>query len=284
MSRSAVGRFLTAPYRRFASRASGPLARYRRLAAEALAEPAATHPGAALAEEDLAGLPDAVARYVRRTGAVGLPRVTAFRAALSGRIRSTARGPWMPFTGEQISIYGPSPVRLFFLDARVHGLPLDVLHVMRQGRATMTGDLLSFLRVVNGSGPEMDRSETVTLFNDLVCFAPAALPFAPITWATLDDGAVRATYASGGQSVSAVLTFRPDGDLADFVTDDRLRADERGSTFTPTRWSTPVASYGELRGRRAMTSGSAVWHAPEGPFTYIELSITDIDLNPALEA
>jgi hypothetical protein len=54
-----------------------------------------------VSEADLAGLPAPVARYVRRCGVVGRPRVTGFHARISGRIRSGPDQPWMPFAGEQ---------------------------------------------------------------------------------------------------------------------------------------------------------------------------------------
>ncbi|WP_162616407.1 DUF6544 family protein [Xylanimonas allomyrinae] len=246
--------------------------------ATALAGPAGATE--ALTERDLDHLPDAVARYVRRSGAVGLPRVTRFRATLRGRIRSSADGPWMAFLGEQVNTYGPHPTRLFLLDATMRGLPVDVLHVMAGGHAVMHVDLLSLVRVVDGSGPAMNQGETVTVFNDLCILAPGALPFAPVTWETLDEHHVRGIFTAAGQTVTAILEFSPDGDLVDFVSDDRLQADARGREFTPMRWSTPISGHRELRGRRTATAASAVWHAPEGAFTYAELEVTDLDTDP----
>ena len=43
----------------------------------------------------------------------------------------------MTFTGEQVNTYGPRPDRLFFMDAELFGLPVDVLHVFAAGAATM---------------------------------------------------------------------------------------------------------------------------------------------------
>ena len=48
----------------------------------------------------------------------------------------------------------------------------------------MRGKLLSLATVVDAAGPEMDRSETVTVFNDLVVLAPGAIVDAPVQ---LDD-------------------------------------------------------------------------------------------------
>ena len=43
-----------------------------------------------------------------------------------------------------------------------------MLHLYDHTTATMRGKLLSVATVVDAADPEMDRSETVTVFNDLV--------------------------------------------------------------------------------------------------------------------
>src|ERR1700712_2209069 len=78
---------LVAVYR-FAS--SGPPsfhAQWRDLATQALAD-AGSGPTSLVTEHDLAALPAPLAAYVRRSGAVGKPRVTSVCAHFHGRIRS----------------------------------------------------------------------------------------------------------------------------------------------------------------------------------------------------
>jgi len=54
---------------------------------------------ALLIESDLADLPQPLADYVRRSRAIGKPRVTSFYAQVHGRIRSGPDSVWMSFTG-----------------------------------------------------------------------------------------------------------------------------------------------------------------------------------------
>jgi hypothetical protein len=253
-------------------------AEYRRRVATALGAPM---PDAVVSEADLATLPQAVAAYVRRSGAVGQPRVMNFRARIHGRIRSGANSAWMPFTGEQVNTYGPEPSRLFIMDATLFGLPVDVLHVCLGSTATMRVKACSILPMVNASGPEMDRGETVTLLNDLSLLAPAALIAAPIKWQPIDDDHVRATFTNRAQTVTAELTFNRDRDLVDFVSDDRLRASRDGKSFIRQQWSTPVRNYRTVDSRRHFTDGEGQWHAsgPESEFTYIEFSVDEIHYN-----
>ncbi|TFC05072.1 MULTISPECIES: DUF6544 family protein [Cryobacterium] len=259
-------------------------AEYRRRVATALRE-AEPDTGALVSESDLAHLPALVAEHIRRSGAVGKPRVSTLRATIHGRIRASATSRWMTYTGEQVNTYGPTPSRLFWMDATMFGLPVDVLHVFVGRSATMRVKLCSLLRMVNAAGPEMDRAETVTLFNDLCILAPAALIDAPIAWQQIDDTHAKGVFTNGAQTVSADLTFR-DGDLVDFRSDDRMSTSRDGSTFTPQPWSTPVRDYRAFGSRRLAAHGEGRWHptAPSGEFVYLEYNLDAITYNAGTAA
>ena len=236
--------------------------------------------GGTLSAAGLAELPEAVRRYIEVTGFVGAPEVAGFRAVSRGRIRASPDDPWMTFVAEQQNTLDP-PSRLFHMRARKAGLPVDVLHVYRDGRATMRGKLLSLVPVVDEDGPEMDRAETVTLFNDLALMAPGGLAHADIRWEPEGEDGTRGFLTAGGRTVSARLLFDGGGELADFVSDDRL-AHVEGS-FEAWRWSTPVRSYQamETDGRRVrvVREGAGRWH-PDGrpPYTYLELEVLELEL------
>jgi hypothetical protein len=236
---------------------------------------------ALVTEADLADLPKPLADYVRRSGAVGRPRVTSFSAQFHGRIRSGPDQSWMPFTGEQFNTYGPHPQRVFIMDATRSGLPVTVLHSFKDTTATMRAKVLSVFTVVNASGPEMDRGETVTVFNDLVVLAPGAIVDAPVRWTAVDAHHVRGVFTDGDQTVSAELTFDANHDLVDFVSADRLRASTDVKSFEPQVWSTPLAEHRDADGRRILVMGEGRWHAPEpeGLFTYVEFHTDDITYN-----
>ncbi|WP_425325230.1 DUF6544 family protein [Pedococcus bigeumensis] len=232
---------------------------------------------ALVSEADLADLPAPVAAHLRRSGAVGQPRVTSFAASFHGRIRSGPAEPWMPFTGRQVNTYGPRPQRAFIMDATRSGLPVTVLHQFIGASATMRAKVMSMVPVVDAAGPEMDQGETVTVFNDLVVFAPGAILDAPIRWTALDSTHVRGVFTNGGRSVTAVLTFDSDHRLVDFTSLDRLRASTDGRPFTALPWSTPTLRSPGLRGYLLPQLGEARWDAspPEGSFSYVELELDD---------
>ena len=234
-----------------------------------------------MTEDDLAALPAPLAAYLRHSGVVGRQRVTSFEATFHGRIRSDPSAAWMPFTGKQVNTYGARPGRLFIMDATRSGLPVTVLHEFADATATMRAKVLSAVTVVDAAGPEMDRGETVTVFNDLVVLALGAVVDAPIRWTAIDPNHVHGVFTDRDQSVSAVLTFNSEHDLVDFVSHDRSRAAPDGKSFTPQAWSTPLSAHRELDGRRILALGEGRWDAPqpEGSFGYVEFHIDDIAYN-----
>ncbi|UZN04975.1 DUF6544 family protein [Cellulomonas sp. S1-8] len=267
----------------YAFASAGPTslhARWRRQATRALLEvdPAPSP----LTEKDLVGLPGPLAAYVRRSGAIGRPRVVSVDVTFHGRIRGAPDQPWMSFTGRQVNTYGPRPQRAFLLDATRSGLPVTVLHQYADATATMRAKVLSLVPVLDAAGPEMDQGETVTVLNDLVVLAPGAIADAPVRWTALDDTHVRAEYTDGDRCVCAVLTFDAAHDLVDFTSEDRFRASPDGRSFTRQRWSTPLRAHRDTDGRRVLASGAGRWHPPHpGPaFTYVEIHVDDVRDNP----
>lgn len=228
-------------------------------------------------EADLRHLPAPVQRYIRISGAVGQAQIASFNVKWHGRIRASAIAPWMEFHAEQYNFFGAVPARLFFMHATMKHLPVDIFHRFIGDAATFRVRLLSAFTIVDAKGPEMNRSETVTLFNDLCVLAPGRLIDPAIQWQPIDDRHARARYTRGAETISADLVFDASGELVDFVSDDRSAASEDGKSFTLQRWRTPVRDYKSFGSRRVSTVGEARWSPPSGEFVYVELALERID-------
>jgi len=259
--------------------AEGPFslrAGYRRAVDRRLPGPRASDP---VTQEDLAPLPEPLRRYLRLSGAVGRPHVRRFSVETRGRIRASADEPWMSFTSEQWNFVG-EPSRFFLMGARRGGLPVDVFHAFHDGSASMRVRLLSLIPMVSQQGPELTRAETVTLFNDLCVFAPAALVDAPVRWESIDEHSVRGRYTVGANTVTADLLFDDEGRLVDFVSADRSEATDHGKGLVRRPWSTPLRDYRAFGPTEVASRGEGRWlPADDEPFAYIELEVTDVTLN-----
>ena len=127
--------------------------------------------------------------------------------------------------------------------------------------------------VVDIGGADLTRTETVTILNDLAFFAPSRLADPRLSWTEIDDSRARVTFTLGPNTVSAELIFNAKGELVDFASDDRGMLEKDGSLCI-LRWTTPLGNYRAFDGWRLASEGDAIWHLPEGPFTYGHLRLT----------
>jgi hypothetical protein len=225
-------------------------------------------------EADLAPLPPLMQAYLRRVGAVGRAHVHNLRVTFAAQMRSSATSPWMPATVTQYEFFD-APARLFYMKARRAGLPFDIFHRHVDGAATFQVRIAGLLPVVNKSGTGITNDETVTLMNDVLVLAPAAVLGLPFTFESLDERSLRATFRNAGFTVSAVISFDDSGDLVGFVSTDRAH-DRDGGAAT---WSTPISRYRDVDGIRIGTLGDANWIEPSGEWTYGRFRVTSIAYN-----
>ena len=239
-----------------------------------LARPAKTAP--LVREADLATLPMLMQTYLRRSGAVGRPRVRNVRVQFDAQMRSSTKAAWMTSTATQYEFFDP-PARLFHMNASRGGIPIDVYHRYIDSAATFQVKIAGLFPIVDKGGPVLTRAETVTLMNDIVVMAPAAVLDLPFTWEIDGTRSLRATFTNAGNTVSAVLHFDNAGDLVGFVSNDRAQEDAKGIRNVP--WSTPISAYDAVNGVRVGTRGDANWIDESGEWTYGRFTIRAIAYN-----
>jgi hypothetical protein len=240
-----------------------------RLAEAATALPLAPAP---LTEADIAALPPPVQRYIRQSGSLGRPMVTEITMEFEATMFDAPGAAGMTGPVRQYNRFD-TPDRMFLMTTRMKGLPMTVLHDFSAGGATMKVRLAGLLNVVDLAGPDLTRTETVTLLNDLAFFAPSRLIDPRLSWTAIDDTHARVASTLGPNTVSAELVFNDAGELVDFISDDRGMLEKDG-TLRILRWTTPMHSYLDFGGWRVATGGDAIWHLPEGPFTYGRMRLT----------
>lgn len=154
-------------------------------------------------------------------------------------------------------------------------LPTNGYHSYKNRGARMRIKLLSLIAVVDIKEPELFPTETVTFFNDLCLFAPAALIDDRITWETIDERSSKATFTNKGTTISAILYFNEKGQLVNFISEDRYVSDE----MTAYPFSTPAKNYKSINGYNLATYGEATWHYPDGEFVYGRFNVKSVEYN-----
>lgn len=226
-------------------------------------------------EASLAHLPLPVQKYLRYTGVVNKPKVKNVRIVFEGQMRDKGK-KYFPFISEQYNFFD-EPTRLFYMKAKMMGTTVPGYHHYIKANAVMDIRLFGIFPVMQQSGPVMDKAETVTLFNDMCLLAPATLIDKRIQWQTINDTTATATFTNHNITIKANLFFNQQGQLINFISNDRVSVKEM-KTFP---FSTPVASYKNVNGYNVMSLAEAVWHYPDGAFTYGKFSLKSVEYNIA---
>lgn len=226
-----------------------------------------------LTENDLTHLPAPVQKYLRYAGVVNKPKVKNVKIQFEGEMRDKGKN-WFPFTSEQYNFFDKY-TRLFFMKGKMFGTTVPGYHAYKNKSAGMDIRLLGVFPVVNIRGETLFETETVTLFNDMCLFAPATLIDKRITWEDSDSLSVKATLHNEGISINAVLYFNEEGQLINFVSDDRMAVADRKKI----RFSTPAGEYKNINGFNLTSYGEGVWHYPEGEFVYGRFNVKNVEYN-----
>jgi hypothetical protein len=227
-----------------------------------------------LTETDLKPLPESLQRYLRYADVVNKPKVKNVRIVFNGEMRDKGKD-FFPFTSEQYNFFD-EPTRLFFMKGKMFGITVPGYHKYANAKATMDIRLFGLFPIVQQSGNIMDKTETVTLFNDMCLLAPATLIDRHIQWQEIDRNSVKATFTNQGIAINAILYFNDRGQLINFRSDDRTAvADMKQYPFF-----TPVSDYQNINGTNIMSRGEAIWGYPDGNFTYGKFVLKKIEYNP----
>ena len=226
-----------------------------------------------LTEADIASLPAPIQKYIRYTGAINKPKVKNVKIVFDGEMRDKGKD-FFKFNSLQYNFFD-SPARLFFMKAKMYGITVPGYHCYQNERATMQIKLLGLFSVVNIKGTEMNKAETVTVFNDMCLMAPASLIDKRIEWTTIDSLSAKAIFKNGVNKITAILYFNEQGQLVNFTSDDRYAIGD----MKQYRFSTPVKEYEQMDGKNIWKYGETVWHYPDGEFVYGKFTLKSIEYN-----
>jgi len=230
-----------------------------------------------LSEQETTNLPNCVKKYLAYTGAIGKSKPqNVFIEFDADMYRKPGDKP-MKSHSVQYNFYGKYS-RLFLMKASKMGIPFRAMHLYRNNQASFQVKIADLFKVVDISGEELTKAETVTLLNDMCVFAPGSVIDNRLTWEEIDSLSTKVTLTNGMFVVSAILYFSESGELINFISDDRYALQDDG-TMKQVRWETPISEYKEFEGRKIPTLGKAIWKYPEGDFTYGVFKLRSIKYN-----
>ena len=225
-----------------------------------------------LTEADIVSLPIPIQKYIRYAGAINKPKVKNVKVVIDGEMRDKGKD-FFKFTSVQYNFFD-NPARLFFMKGKMFGITVPGYHYYHDATAMMRIKLFGLFNVVNIKGTIMNKAETVTVFNDMCLMAPATLIDKRIEWAAIDSLSAKATFTNGLNKISATLYFNEQGQLINFISDDRSAIDMKQYRF-----STPVKEYTQINRMNIWQYGETIWHYPDGDFVYGKFNLKSIKYN-----
>ncbi len=225
-----------------------------------------------LSENDINHLPSSVQKYLHYVGAIGKPITKNFSAVFEGQLRDKQKE--FSFISEQYNFF-KEPARLFFVKGKMYGITVPGYHKYMKQEAKMDIKLFGLIPVVKEKGKVMFSSETVTIFVELCYYAPSLLADKNIAWEEIDSLTAKATFTNKNATITATLHFNKEGQLINFISDDRTDV----SDMKQYRFSTPVSEYKTYEGHTVPTVIKLVWHYPDGEFVYGDLQLKRIRYN-----
>lgn len=232
------------------------------------------HPAAELiTRADLQNLPLPVQRYLQYAGVIGKPKVKNIRVVMDVEMREKGKD-FFPATSVQYNFF-EEPARLFFMKAKMFGVTVPGYHHYMKGKAVMDIRLSGLFPLVKKEGEVINKTETVTMLNDMCLMAPATLIDRRIKWGAIDSNSAKAIFTNHNITVSAILYFNEQGQLINFLSYDRTEV----NTMQNLPFSTPVHGYKNINGYNLFDEGDGVWEYPDGKFVYGKFKLKTIEYN-----
>lgn len=226
--------------------------------------------------EDFNHLPMIVQRWLHASGVPDKPDVTFVRLRQTGEMKIKPDGNWMDFSAVQyFDVNNPS----FVWKVDVRMMPLISLtgrDKLQDGQGGMLIKLLSLVNVVNEKHNPQINTGTLIRYLGEICWFPSAALSEPITWEGIDEYSAKATLTIDGQQVSGIFRFRENGEMQSFEAD---RYYGGGPDASMEKWIVDAVGYKTFDGYRIPNKVSVTWKLPDGDFTWLNLEITDLEVN-----
>lgn len=219
-------------------------------------------------EEDVIFLPTPVQRYFKYCGYIGKPKMSYINIYyqdvefLFGKNKSALQIDYTQYN------FANEPNRIAYIDSSMYGIPFEGLDTYLNGYGSMKGELAKLFTLFDQKGKVMDQSSLVTYLSEIL-FIPSAALQDFVTWEAIDDLHAKATISYWGISVDGIFSFKENGEMVSFVTDDRGAVETNGSSEI-VKWTVVCDKYIEVNNIKKPTVFKAIWNYSEGDLIYFD--------------
>lgn len=217
-------------------------------------------------EEDIAHLPIPVQRFFIHCGYLNTPKMSYMKAVVEKVDFSTNRDK-KPIKIKYTQYnFVKEPTRFAFIDSSMVSIPFQGFDCFHDGNGSMKGVIAKAFTLFDQRGKEMDKASLVTFLSECLFIPNVALQHY-ITWEEIDETHAKASISYADIQASGIFTFNEKGEMLSFTTNDRVAIDFNGNKQY-VEWTAVLDNYKSFNGIKQPTTLKAIWHYPEGDYTY----------------
>nr|MBI1232315.1 hypothetical protein [Cytophagales bacterium] len=232
--------------------------------------------GAIVSPDDLQELPDPVARWLQRSGAVGKPYIFGGKVLQKAAMKlKPEQDYWLQARAVQFTNI-EVPAFIWTVDLKMNRLiRMRGRDKFENGKGEMLIKLNSLFNVVNESGPKLDEGTIQRYLGEMVWFPSLALsPY--VSWTAIDAHSAKATMEYQGAKGSGTFYFTDEGD---FISFSAMRYKGNEPEAKKYEWVLSVDGYESFEGIRVPAKMTATWKLENADWTWLQLEIDDIAYN-----
>jgi hypothetical protein len=226
-------------------------------------------------EQELREWPEPMARYMRFSGVVGKPRISAVHVLHSGRFKPAPTKPWMPIVGEY-SITTKKPSFAWYGRVRAApGIGMVAFDSYSEGRGRMLVKVMSLFTIVDDRSDQVSRSAFGRLVAELTMAPTFFLDRGRVSYTQTGPDQVRCTVTDGTFSTDADFSVNRDGSLDRVVV--MRYFDRGGGKATLERFTAKPSAPKTFTGRRLPSRFDGIWNLPEGDLHYVSFDVDRVE-------
>ncbi|WP_124058656.1 DUF6544 family protein [Vaginisenegalia massiliensis] len=226
--------------------------------------------------EDYQNLPTLIQNYLKQSGLINQPRMDAMDVRFKHVLFKMAPKQGQMWINYRIVSQVQDLNRLALIEGSLFGIPFNGYDYMSPDKAFMKGELANHVTLFNQTGSDLVIGERLTYLSEAFLMPPALLNSA-IKFETLNNHQVKGTISYQDQDLSGIFSFNDQGQMVEFVTDQRPYMDAKGHVHQY-KWKAECLDYQrDQEGRCLPTRFKASWLIDGHYFNYFNGKIDQVN-------
>ena len=183
--------------------------------------------------------------------------------------------PWMKATAKQYVTTKEPGFIWKVLVKMMPGVHISGRDRYIYGQGEMLIKVMSFLKVVDSKGIEMDQG-TLLRYLAEICWVPTAALNDYITWEDIDDHHAKAIMSYKDITADGIFEFNDEGHMISF---EALRYGEFDGIYQLKPWRIEMQNIKDFSGFKLPTEGKVIWKLEDGDYHWYQFIVTNVVFN-----